>query len=65
MTTFRTIYAIECFTSDGDLKIRRYARNKKTAEKIVKQLSARYDYTEITLTHPSIRYLINPEWVEG
>lgn len=32
----RTIYMIEEFTSEGDLVMRRFARNKKTACKIAK-----------------------------
>lgn len=37
MKKFRTIYIVEAVTEDGDLVIRRFARNKKTAENIAKQ----------------------------
>lgn len=37
MKKFRTIYIVEACTEDGDLVMRRFARNKKTAENIAKQ----------------------------
>ena len=37
MKKFRTIYIVEAITEDGDLVMRRFARNKKIAEKIAKQ----------------------------
>lgn len=33
----RTIYMIEEYTEDGDLVFRRFARNRKTAERIAKE----------------------------
>lgn len=37
MKKFRTIYIVEAITKDGDLVMRRFARNKKIAEKIARQ----------------------------
>lgn len=37
MKKFRTIYIVEAFTEDGELVMRRFARNKKVAENIAKQ----------------------------
>lgn len=61
MTTFRKIYEIEVFTANGELKARRFAKNKKTAEKIAKQ----YNGATITSVPKSDWNFINPEWVEG
>lgn len=36
-TTFRVIYIIEAYTDNGELVMRRFARNKRTAEKIARQ----------------------------
>lgn len=32
----RKIYMVEAYTDDGELRIRRYAANKRTAERIAK-----------------------------
>lgn len=37
MKNFRTIYIVEAITEDGELVMRRFARNKKIAEKIARQ----------------------------
>ena len=37
MKKFRTIYTVEATTEDGELVMRRFARNKKIAEKIEKK----------------------------
>ena len=37
MKKFRTIYIVEAITEDGELVMRRFARNKKIAEKIARQ----------------------------
>ena len=34
---FRNIYQVEVFTGAGDLKVRRFAANKKVAEKISRE----------------------------
>lgn len=37
MKKFRTIYIVEAITEDGELVMRRFARNKKIAEKIARR----------------------------
>lgn len=37
MKKFRTIYIVEAITVDGELVMRRFARNNKIAEKIARQ----------------------------
>ena len=37
MKKFRTIYIVEAITEEGELVMRRFARNKKIAEKIARQ----------------------------
>lgn len=58
----RIIYIIEEITEDGELLQRRFARNKKTADKIVKQIG------ELAYSRPLNKNemsFVNPEWVEG
>ena len=35
---FKVVYRIDLMTYDGELRVRRYARNLKTAQKIKKEL---------------------------
>lgn len=42
MKNVRVIYMIEEFTRDGELTCRRFARNKKTAERIARGLVKPY-----------------------
>lgn len=61
----RVIYMVEGFTQDGELHVRRFARNRKTAERIERQI--RQDGAEAKLI-PVRRcdwQHINPEWIEG
>ena len=37
MKKFRTIYIVEAFAEDGNMVMRRFARNKKVAKNIAKQ----------------------------
>ena len=37
MKKFRTIYIVEAITEEGELVMRRFARNKKISEKIARQ----------------------------
>ncbi len=61
--TFRCIYMIESFTDNGELVMRRFGRNKKTAEKIARQCKR----GEITIRKVQKREhsWINPDDVEG
>ena len=65
MNRYRTIYAVEAVTEDGQLRVRRFARNRRAAEKIAKQLKPQHRYVHINYIPRDCRYLINPEWVEG
>lgn len=62
MREYRTIYMIEVYNDDcTGVTVRRYARNKKTAEKIGKQFNDAVIYKV-----PKRDYqFINMEWVEG
>lgn len=58
----RIIYIIEEITEDGELLTRRFARNKRTADKIVKQIGELASCRALTKNEMSF---VNPEWVEG
>ena len=67
MKKFRTIYIAEAITEDGELVMRRFARDKKIAEQIARQCARQRKEVE-----PEIRkaqkvehYWINPDDVEG
>lgn len=63
----RTVYTIEGITTYGELKFRRLARNKRTAEKIAKQYNVESDgiFVEITaVPRVNMRY-VNLSDVEG
>lgn len=62
MKNFRTIYIIEKYTNEGELKVRRYARNKKVAEKIVREIGGADMCRKVSQRE---REHINPQWVEG
>ena len=61
--TFRCIYMIESFTNDGELVMRRFGRNKKTAEKIARQCK-KGEITTRKLQKCEHSW-VNPEDVEG
>ena len=63
MKKFRTIYIVEAITEDGELVMRRFARNKKIAEKIARQ--CKEAEPEIRKTQNVEHYWINPDDVEG
>ena len=63
MKKFRTIYIVEAITRDGELVMRRFARNKKTAEKIARQCK-KADSIIRKLKNDDHKW-INPEDVEG
>ena len=58
----RIIYIIEEITEDGELLQRRFARNKKTADKIVKQIG---EFAYCRPLSKNEMSFVNPEWVEG
>ena len=62
MKKFRTVYIIEQYTNEGELKVRRYARNKKVAEKIVREIGGADMCRKVS---QSEREFINPQWIEG
>lgn len=57
----RTIYQIEAYTEDYDIKARRYARNKKTAARIARL----YDNVSVRELRKAEHTFVNPEWIEG
>ena len=61
---YRTIYMIEVITEHGDLLARRYAANKKTAERIGKQYKKYTDGIDIRKTRKADWEYINKNWVE-
>ena len=63
MKKFRTIYIVEAITKDGELVMRRFARNKKTAEKIARKCK-KADSVIRKLQNREHNW-INPEDVEG
>lgn len=63
MKSFRVIYIIEAFTDSGELVMRRFARNKRTAEKIAKQ--CKKAEADIRKAQKQEHYCINPAFVEG
>lgn len=62
---FRTIYMIEVFDDLGELRIRRYARNRKVADKIVRSYVHTRYLADYRLLNSSEHYHVYPEWVEG
>lgn len=65
MTTYRTIYKIEGISKDGCLVFRRFARNKKTAEKIKRHhKNGRAYYIGVELVPKFDHWYINPADVE-
>ena len=63
MKKFRTIYIVEAITEDGELVMRRFARNKKIAEKIARQCKKAESI--IRKARKAEHNWINPEDVEG
>ena len=63
MKKFRTIYIVEAITNDGELVMRRFARNKKAAEKIARQ--CKKADSVIRKLQKAEHNFINPEDVEG
>ena len=63
MKKFRTIYIVEAITEDGELVMRRFARNKKIAEQIARQ--RKKVEPEIRKAQKVEHYWINPDDVEG
>ena len=63
MKKFRTIYIVEAITEDGELVMRRFARNKKIAEQIARQ--RKEVEPEIRKAQKVEHYWINPDDVEG
>ena len=63
MKKFRTIYIVEAITEDGELAMRRFARNKKIAEKIARQ--CKKAESVIRKAQKDEHNWINPEDVEG
>ena len=63
MKKFRTIYIVEAITEDGELVMRRFARNKKIAEKIARQ--CKKAESVIRKAQKAEHNWINPEDVEG
>lgn len=63
MKKFRTIYIVEAFTEDGELFMRRFARNKKIAEKIARH--CKKADSVITKARNDEHDWINLEDVEG
>ena len=63
MKNFRCIYIIEAFTDNGELKMRRFTRNKRTAEKVARQCKS----AEATIrkAQKAEHFYINPADVEG
>jgi hypothetical protein len=53
---------IEAYTPEGELIERRYARNRKTADKIARHIG---DLAEVRPLNKYEWSFINPEWVEG
>jgi hypothetical protein len=60
---YRCIYIIESFTVDGELVMRRFARNKRTAEKIARQCKRGIPFVRKVQKREHI--YINPADVEG
>ena len=56
---------VEGFTEDGDLAVRRFARNKRTAERIVFQLLRDGIEPKLIPVNKCDWQHINPEWLEG
>lgn len=61
----RVIYMVEGFTTDGDLYVRRYARNRKTAERIARKVKRPGVEIEIVNVNKADWYFIKREWIEG
>lgn len=62
--TYRTIYMIEAYTLNGNLAVRRYARNKKVGERIWKKVSKKWDASMRKLDRFEHAFVM-PHWVEG
>lgn len=60
---FRKIYMVEAYDWSGKCRVRRYARNIKTARKIQKQAGG-YEFASIRLMEDWEHALIDPDWVE-
>ena len=72
MGKFRVIYVIEAFDCNvveytSEVTVRRYARNKKTAEKIVKQIRAKHPGADVSFhpVHKPDHCWVNPADVEN
>ena len=59
MKNFRCIYVIESFSNDGELLMRRFARNKRTAEKVAPKGA------EIRKLQKCEHHWVNPADIEG
>lgn len=62
-TNFRCIYIIESYTNTGDLMVRRFARNRRTADKIANLCNA--DEVTVRKAQKAEHYYINPSDVES
>lgn len=66
MREYRTIYMVEVFNEDcTDIIVRRFARNKKIAEKIARELKKLYGEPEITKLLKSDYWFIDMTSIEG
>ena len=63
MRKFRTIYMVEVITVMGTLVARRYAANKRTAERIMKSYVG-HSYIDCRKVQDYERDFINDRWVE-
>ena len=63
MKNFRCIYVIEAYTNTGELTMRRFARNKRTAERIRRQ--CKKGEPDIRKLHHGEREFVNIADVEG
>lgn len=62
MKKYRTIYVVEAYTKEGERVTRRFARNKKVAEKIERQYRGYEMY--VLPVHPPDFIYIDPKDVE-
>lgn len=62
MKNYRVIYQIEVITEEGQLIARRYARNKRAAEKIARKYNS--EESVVRKMQKAEHSWINPAWVE-
>jgi hypothetical protein len=63
MKKFRCIYIVEAFTDDGEMTMRRFARNMRTAERLAKKCKKGTPVMRKALKEE--HHWINPADVEG